>query len=140
MDVLSTFQQMVKSLFQDPEFMHVDIINDVIGSTSHGEHIGHPIVVYERIGENFVMLKIKKCGFGVAHLNLLEHVVSGNGVDPDPVKERCVLQARLPQLKRELRSFWTFRSINTKSVRGFWHTFALMHAIDALEVEFRCTK
>ena len=50
-------------------------------------------------------LKPSKCFFGIDHVNYLGHVVSGEGIRPDPAKITAIENFPRPSTRTELRSF-----------------------------------
>lgn len=52
-----------------------------------------------------LQLNLKKCHFAARKLTIIGHVVSKDGVPPDPAKLRAVAEFLKPTTMKELRSF-----------------------------------
>ena len=61
--------------------------------------------VLRKLEEVGARLNSSKCEFGVQKVKYLGHVISADGLEPDPDKVSCVMKAKVPTSKTELRSF-----------------------------------
>ena len=71
-------------------FCSVYIDNILIFSESIEEHLHHLAQVFERIESFGLKLHPSKCSLGHSEVLFLEHVVSADGISPDPAKIRAV--------------------------------------------------
>ncbi|XP_049274316.1 uncharacterized protein LOC125759501 [Rhipicephalus sanguineus] len=70
-----------------------------------------------------LQLNIKKCRFAARKLTILGHVVSKDGVLPDPAKLRAVAEFPKPTTLKALRSFVGLCSYFRRFVRSIGHSF-----------------
>ena len=71
-------------------------------------------IVFQHLREAGLRLKPKKCRLFSRSTKFLGHVVSGDGVSPDPEKMEAVRTWLVPQNVTDLRSFLGFSSYYRK--------------------------
>ena len=59
----------------------------------------------QAIEKSGVTLKLAKCEFGCSSVKFLGHVVSGEGISPDPDKVKAIKDMSPPTCKKEARRF-----------------------------------
>jgi hypothetical protein len=103
----ATFQRMMNTvlgkLTWDQCMVFIDDI--VVYSRSWDEHISSLRLVFEKLREAGITLKLAKCNFGADHVKFLGHVVSREGVGPDPEKIKAIRELELPTTLKALKSF-----------------------------------
>ncbi|KAL6455158.1 hypothetical protein MHYP_G00363990 [Metynnis hypsauchen] len=103
------FQQLMERIFGDQRFQSLLLYLDdvVVFSSSFIEHMERLRLVYDRLQQNGLKLKMSKCHFFQTKVKYLGHVVSASGVATDPEKITAVTEweSKDPTLKSFLR-FW----------------------------------
>ncbi|KAL0462736.1 UNVERIFIED_CONTAM: Retrovirus-related Pol polyprotein from transposon [Sesamum latifolium] len=79
--------------------------------TSPKEHEQHLWTVLQILREKNYMLNFSKCEFWMEEIAFLGHVVSKEGVQPDPAKVRAILEWEPPKNVSEVRSFLDWLAI-----------------------------
>ena len=74
-------------------------------STLHGKHLLKVRMAFHKIDEAKGSLNPEKCMIGTTHGRLLGHIVSADGIRPDPKKIDAILKLPLPSTKHQVRSF-----------------------------------
>ncbi|KAL0402680.1 UNVERIFIED_CONTAM: Retrovirus-related Pol polyprotein from transposon [Sesamum latifolium] len=69
--------------------------------------------------EKELYAKLSKCEFWVNQVVFLGHVISGDGVMPDPSKVKAVMEWRIPKNATEVRSFLELAGYYRRFVEGF---------------------
>ena len=69
------------------------------------EHDSRLRNVLRRIRDSGLKLNKEKCMFNVSELTYLGHILTSEGVKPDPKKKRAITNMQFPQSKNELRTF-----------------------------------
>ena len=69
------------------------------------EHADRLEQVFERMDEAGGQLNLKKCSLGCSKVKLLGHVVSQNGIEPDPKKVKALILLPTPSISRQLQTF-----------------------------------
>lgn len=88
----------------------------LIYSKTPEEHVEHVKQVLDILDQHQYLLKLKKCDFFKKELLYLGHVISADGIKPDPKKVEAILNYPTPHSVQSLRSFmglvnWFHRSI-----------------------------
>lgn len=91
----------------------------VVFSTSFSEHLNRLRTIFSCLLSAGLQLNRKKCHFAHETLRVLGHVVSADGVSPDPDKVKAVSEFPVPQTTRDLRSFVGLSSYFRRFIRGF---------------------
>lgn len=76
----------------------------VYGSTPE-EHWKNLRAVMAKLQDCGLRLNADKCALGMCELKFLGHVISAEGIKPDPDKVKAIADAPVPQNQAELRSF-----------------------------------
>ena len=74
-----------------------------IFSRSFAEHLGHLGQVFQCLRDANLKLKISKCHFAKPEVKYLGHIVSKEGVKPDPEKIRAIKDYPVPHNLKTLR-------------------------------------
>lgn len=104
----ASFQRLMDHILRGLEYNFALIYIDdiIIFSKSVNEHLPHLEEVFRRLREANVKLNPKKCCFAKQEVEYLGHVVSPDGVKPNPEKVRVVRDFPTPTNLKELRAFW----------------------------------
>lgn len=84
----------------------LNYFDDVIvyGSTPE-EHWRNLRAMMNTLRASGLRLNVRKCVMGASELKFLGHIISANGVRPDPEKVKAIAEAPEPQDQAQLRSF-----------------------------------
>lgn len=84
---------------------HVYLDDIIVFSNSFEDHIEHIAKVLVRLKEAGLKLKPSKCQFLKPEVKYLGHIISREGVRPDPGKVQCVKEFPRPRNGKEVRQF-----------------------------------
>ncbi len=101
----STFQRMMDMVFKIFPFVRAYIDDVVVFSKSVPEHLEHLGLVFTRLAETGLKIKVKKCEFLKSRVALLGHVVERGGVKADESKVAAIQDAPIPENVTQLRGF-----------------------------------
>lgn len=103
----ATFQRMMDTVLADLKWQSCLVYLDdvVVFSASFSEHLKRLRQVLEAIRSANLTLKPQKCHFGYEELKFLGHLVSAEGVRPDPEKTTAVAAFPTPADKKSVRRF-----------------------------------
>ena len=87
------------------QFVLVYIDDLCVLSKTFKEHLSHLKLVFDRLGEHNLHLKLSKCYFCQTHFDYLGHVVSSEGISTDPKKIACIKDSKPPTNQDEVHSW-----------------------------------
>lgn len=87
------------------DFVCVYLDDILVFSKSAEDHMRHLRVVLQRLQKHRFYVKLKKCEFNKPEVKFLGHIVSADGVRPDPDKIKAILDWPVPGDVSALRSF-----------------------------------
>ena len=79
--------------------------DNLVFSRDEQDHECHLRWVFDKLREHRLHVKRSKCRFGVDQIEYLGHLVTAEGVKPDPAKVAVVAQWPTPTNVREVQSF-----------------------------------
>ena len=82
-------------------------LDDVlVYSRTFEEHLQHLRLVFDRFREAGLKPKPGKCHFGQTKVNYLGHVITPEGLQPDPAKVKVVQEYPVPKTVKDVRGFY----------------------------------
>lgn len=117
----ATFQRLMQSTMNDLIFqiMLVYLDDIMVYSQTFQEHLERLEVVFNRLKETGLKVKLEKCHFLQQEVRFLGHQISADGIGTDPEKVNAVKQWPVPSTVKELRSFLGFCSYYRRFIEGF---------------------
>uniref|UniRef100_A0A8C1X837 Gypsy retrotransposon integrase-like protein 1 n=1 Tax=Cyprinus carpio TaxID=7962 RepID=A0A8C1X837_CYPCA len=116
-----TFQRLVESCLGDQNFetllLYLDDI--IVFSPSFEAHITHLDLVFSRLGDFGLKVKLSKCSLFQSQVHYLGHVIAEGGVSPDPEKLRAVEAWVTPQNITQLRAFLGLAGYYRRFIKDF---------------------
>jgi hypothetical protein len=137
----ATFQRLMDEVFRDMKFKCVCVYFDdvFIYSKTLAEHLIHLQMVFDRLRKYKLQAKASKCQFVAKELIFVGHLVSAEGVRPDPSKIKAVQEWMSPTSTREVREFIGLCGYYRKFVEGFSTVAAPLHRLQSEKVPFEWT-
>ena len=132
------FQRLMDHILRGLEYrfalMYIDDI--IIFSNSIDEHLTHLEEVFRRLREANVKLNPKKCSFVKQRIEYLGHVVTPEGIFPDPGKVEVVKNFPTPASLKELKSFLGLANYYRRFIKGFSEIASPLNALTKNGVKF----
>ena len=103
----ATFQRLMECVLAGltPSECRVYLDDIIVFSTSFAEHLSRLQAVFRRLQHAGLKLKPNKCYFARKDVRYLGHIVTAEGVKPNPAKTEAVSTYPVPQDVHELRQF-----------------------------------
>jgi len=152
----ATFQRLMECVLSDLTFEQRLIYLDdiIVFSTTFDEHLQRRGQVFLALRAAHLQLKLSKCSFMQKEVVYLGHIVSADGVKPDPRKVSAVSDSPSPSSIKELKHFLGLTNYYRKFIcsyasiadplykllkgnkKSFQWTTACQQAFDALKAKF----
>jgi hypothetical protein len=117
----SVFQRVMNQSFGKHLNKSVLIYLDdiLIFSQTPEEHIEKLRYVFDTCRANYLSLKTNKCHFFQQELKFLGHIVSKDGIRPDPEKVQAVKDWVTPKTQSDVRSFLGLTTYFKRFIKGY---------------------
>jgi hypothetical protein len=127
----AVFQTVMNRLFGPAlnKFLCVYLDDLLIFSQTPDEHLQHLQWVLERLKTSDLKARPSKCHFFRSQLHFLGHVVSANGLAPDPAKVETIVNWPSPRSLFEVRSFLGLTNYFRRFIQHYAHIAAPLTAL-----------
>lgn len=119
----STFQRMMNLVLSGLQGLHCYIYLDDCICYSHDleSHMGKLELVFSKLREANLKLQPDKCEFLRREVAYLGHVITENGVSPNPEKVKAVSQFPTPKTPKDVKSFLGLTGYYRRFIENFSH-------------------
>ncbi|GFV72173.1 retrovirus-related Pol polyprotein from transposon 17.6 [Trichonephila clavipes] len=134
----ATFERMMDNLLRHFKWtMCLCYLDDIIVfSETFEDHLIRLRLVLKCLQEAGIKLNSKKCLFSAQEVKILGHLVSSNGVRPDPDKIKAVRNFPTPKNIHDIRSFLGLCSYFRRFIKGFCYLAEPLQSMLKSGVEF----
>lgn len=136
-----TFQRVMTHVLRGLEWdiclVYIDDL--IIFSRSFDEHLLHLEQVFKRLREANLRLKPSKCHFVKPEVEYLGHVVSADGLKPNPAKIRSVKEFPVPTNTTGVKAFLGLCNYYRRFIKGFAQIASPINKITSKNVKFEWT-
>lgn len=116
-------------------------LDDVlVYSQNFKDHLHHLRLVFDRFCEAGLKLKPSKCHFGQKEVKYLGHVITTEGIQPDPEKVKVIQEYPAPTSVKEVRAFMGLTNYYRKFVKGFAQVASPLHDLTKKGASFLWTE
>ena len=140
-NALVTFQRLMQTVLSGPEYKSCFIyLDDVqVASKTFEDHLIHLREVFSRLRSSNLRLKPEKCELIRDKVPFLGHVVSAQGIEPNPAKTERIKNYPTPTDVTEVRRFLGLASYYRCFVPKFASIASPIHAPTKKRVPFQWT-
>ena len=137
----ATFQRMMdtalRGLINNHCFVYLDDI--IIFGQSIEEHNKNLAIILQRLREVGLKVQPDKCEFLKPELEYLGHLVTANGVKPNPEKIEAVKNFKLPKNPTDVKSFLGLAGYYRKFIRNFSKIAKPLTELTKKDIQFHWT-
>ncbi|UYV62930.1 hypothetical protein LAZ67_2002542, partial [Cordylochernes scorpioides] len=103
----STFQRIIQHIIGNLLWNGVCNYQDdiLIYSSTFEDHIELLKKIFDKLKENNIKLKLKKCSFAKQEIRYLGHIIGHNKIKPDPEKTKAINEFPHPKTVKQVRQF-----------------------------------
>ena len=113
-------QQLMSVVLQScNNFATAYLDNLLVFSATLEEHLEHLSIIFDKLRQHKLKLKLKKCGFLKLETNYLGFVISEDGIRPDQKKVEAIRSLPTPTCVRKVRSFIGMCSYYNRFIPNF---------------------
>lgn len=134
----ATFQRLMDTVLSGLKWKTCLVYLDdvIVFSATFEEHLKRLLSVLQAIRSAGLTLKPEKCHFGFEQLQFLGHVVSQEGVKPDPDKTAAVAKFPRPTDKKAVRRFMGLCAYYRRFIANFAHLASPLTRLTRDDVAF----
>ena len=135
----ATFQRAMATVFSDILYTQLLVYLDdlIIHSTDFDQHLARLRNVFARLQFYNLKVKPKKCKFAQERTQYLGHVISAEGIQPDPANIEKVAQYPTPRTVKHVRAFVGLASYYRRFVKDFAKIAAPLHGLMKKDARFK---
>ena len=137
----ATFQRAMNNVLQgligDVCYVYLDDI--IIMGHSLQNHLKNVKTVLKRLAEFNLKIQLDKCEFLKRETQFLGHIITPEGVKPDPDKIQKILEWPLPKTEKELRAFLGLVGYYRRFIKNFAKTVKAMSKYLKLGLQINLT-
>lgn len=119
----ATFQRLMDNVLKDLQgkicLVYMDDI--IVFSTSLQEHISNLKSVFQKLKESHLKIQLDKCEFLCKTVEFLGHIITPEGVKPNPKKIAAIQKFPVPKTSRDIKSFLGLIGYYRKFIKNFAH-------------------
>ncbi|GBP14109.1 Retrovirus-related Pol polyprotein from transposon 17.6 [Eumeta japonica] len=117
----ATFQRLMNHVLKDyiNKICLVYLDDVIIFSTSLQEHINSIKLVFDRLKEANLKIQLDKSEFLKRETEFLGHIVTVDGIKPNPKKIECVLNFPIPKSPKQIKQFLGLTGYYRKFIKDY---------------------
>lgn len=117
----STFQRVMDHLLKDylHKFCFVYLDDIIIFSKSLDEHYQHIRLIFKKLRDFNLKIELNKCEFFKKEVPFLGHVITQNGIRPNPSKIEAISKYPIPKTTKEIKSFLGIAGYYRRFIKDF---------------------
>ena len=111
----------------------------IIFSKTEEEHMEHLEIIFNRLREAGLKLKLQKCSFFKKHIQYLGHLISDEGIQPLPEKLESIAKMLVPKNAKQVKQFLGLVGYYRKFIPRFADISRVLTKLTRKDEEFKWT-
>jgi hypothetical protein len=138
----ATFQRIMNEIFHTEEnsFIIVYLDDILIFSETWREHLKHIKWTLDKLKENSLFAKMKKCEWGTQEVEYLGHIIRPGQIAMDPKKIQAVMEWPVPQTIKNIQAFLGLANFYRRFVYRFSQIATPLTELTKLEQKWNWTE
>ena len=138
----ATFQRLMDCVLAGLHWQSCLVYLDgiIILGRSFSDHLHKLRDVFDRFREAGLKLKPSKCKFGQKEVAFLDHIVSDQGIAPDPAKVAAITNWPIPRSRKEVQQFLGLGNYYRRFIQDFATIAKPLHRLTVKDREFLWTE
>ena len=133
------FQKLINMVLYGIDFAMGYLDDIIIFSRTEEEHLKHLEIIFQRLREAGLKLKLQKCSFFKKHIQYLGHLISDEGIQPLPEKLESIRKMSVPTTPKEVKQFLGLVGYYRKFIPRFADISRLLTKLTRKNVSFNWT-
>ena len=133
------FQRLINEVLTGLDFAMGYLDDIIIFSKTEEEHLRHLEIIFERLREADLKLKLQKCSFFKKHIQYLRHFLSEEGIQPLPEKLESISKMPTPKNAKQVKQFLGLVGYYRKFVPRFADISRILTKLTRKNEEFKWT-
>ena len=133
------FQKFINEVLADCNFTMRYLDDIIIFSKTEKEHLEHLEIIFNRLHEAGLKLKLQKCSFFNKHIQYLGHLISDEGIQPLPEKLESIAKMPVPKNAKQVKQFLGLVGYYRKFIPRFADISRVLTKLTCKDEEFKWT-
>ena len=134
------FMKLINIVLTGIDFAMGYLDDIIIFSKTEREHLEHLRIIFERLRQVGLKLKMSKCDFFKKHIQYLGHLISDGGIHPLPEKLESIQKMSVPTNPKEVKQFLSLVGYYRKFIPRFSDISRILTKLTRKNVEFKWTQ
>ena len=133
------FQKLINEVLAECNFTMGYLDDIIIFSKTEEEHLEHLEIIFNRLREAGLKLKLQKCSFFKKHIQYLRYLISDEGIQPLPEKLESIAKMPVPKNAKQVKQFLGLVGYYRKFVPRFADISRVLTKLTCKDEEFKWT-
>ena len=130
------FQELMTGVLKDLPFAMAYLDNIIIYSSTPEEHLEHIRMVFEKLRDAKLSMKLSKCHFFTKEIQYLGHILGKEGIKPVPAKTEAIKVMQPPVNPKQVCTFLRLVGYYRKFIRNFAKIAKPLTMLTCMDVKF----
>ena len=130
------FQELMTGVLKDLPFAMAYLDDIIIYSSTPEEHLEHIRMVFEKLHDAKLSMKLSKCHFFTKEIQYLRHILGKEGIKPVPAKTETIKVMHPPVNPKQVRAFLGLVRYYRKFIRNFAKIAKPLTMLTRMDVKF----